>query len=75
MYKDLWWKALLIAFLIVISVLYVYPPSEKLKQGLDLAGGTSLIYEIDTSDLKPADRKDLAKNMIPILLKRPDARR
>lgn len=72
MYRDLRWKALLIAFLIVVSVIYVYPPSEKLKQGLDLAGGTSLIYEIDASDLAPADRRDLAKNMIPILLKRID---
>jgi SecD/SecF fusion protein len=72
MYKDLSWKALLIAFLIIVAVIYVYPPSEKLKQGLDLAGGTSLIYEIDTSDLAPADRRDLAKNMIPILLKRID---
>ena len=72
MYRDLRWKALLIAFLIVVSAIYVYPPSEKLKQGLDLAGGTSLIYEIDASDLAPADRRDLAKNMIPILLKRID---
>jgi SecD/SecF fusion protein len=72
MYRDLWWKALLIAFLIFVSVLYVYPPSEKLKAGLDLAGGTSLIYEIDSSDLDPAERRGLAERMIPILLKRID---
>lgn len=72
MYKDLLWKAALVLFLIVIAVIYVYPPSEKLKQGLDLAGGTSLIYEIDASDLSPADRRGLAEKMIPILLKRID---
>jgi SecD/SecF fusion protein len=53
-------------------VIYVYPPSEKLKQGIDLAGGTSLVYEIDSSDLAPAERRGLAERMIPILLKRID---
>jgi SecD/SecF fusion protein len=72
MYRDLWWKVILVAFLIAISALYVYPPSEKLKLGLDLAGGTSLVYEIDSSDLAPAERHGLAERMIPILLKRID---
>ncbi len=72
MYKDLLWKAALVVFLIAVAGIYVYPPSEKLKQGLDLAGGTSLIYEIDASDLSPADRRGLAGKMIPILLKRID---
>ncbi len=72
MNKNLLWKMLLIVFLAALAVWNVYPPSEKIKQGLDLAGGTSLIYEIDTSDLEPQDRRDLAKNMIPILLKRID---
>jgi SecD/SecF fusion protein len=72
MYRDLWWKVILVAFLIAISAIYVYPPSEKLKLGLDLAGGTSLIYEIDSSDLEPAERRGLAERMIPILLKRID---
>jgi SecD/SecF fusion protein len=72
MYRDLWWKVILVALLIAISAVYVYPPSEKLKLGLDLAGGTSLIYEIDSSDLEPAERHGLAERMIPILLKRID---
>lgn len=72
MYKDLLWKAVFVVFLIAVSFIYVYPPAEKLKQGIDLAGGTSLIYEIDASDLAPAERKGLAERMIPILLKRID---
>lgn len=70
--KNLIWKTLVIAIVVVVSAIYVWPPQEKLKQGLDLAGGTSLIYEIDTSDLAPHEQKDLAQNMIPILLKRID---
>ena len=72
MVKDQIWKVVVILFAVVISALYLYPPQEKLKQGLDLAGGTSLVYEIDTSGLEPHEQKGLAQNMIPILLKRTD---
>ena len=70
--KNLIWKSLLIVAVIGLIGVNLYPPQEKLKPGIDLAGGTSLIYEIDTTGLKPAERKGLAQNMIPILLKRID---
>lgn len=72
MVKQQLWKIVIIIAAIVISAWYVYPPKEKLKQGLDLAGGTSLVYEIDVSGLSPQERKGLAQNMIPILLRRID---
>jgi preprotein translocase subunit SecD len=76
MYKGLWWKAPLIGFFILlsvsifVSVAYLYPLSQRLKQE-DRIGGTR-VYEIDSSDLAPAERRDLAERMIPILLKRID---
>lgn len=70
--KNLIWKIVLIIAVVAASAFYVWPPQEKLKPGIDLAGGTSLIYEIDTTDLLPHERKNLAQNMIPILLKRID---
>ncbi len=72
MNKNLIWKLLLIAGLTILAVWVVYPPQEKLKLGLDLAGGTSLVYEIDTTGLTAEERKGLAESMIPILLKRID---
>lgn len=74
------WKIALIAFIIVWSIVQLRPhwdPESKsiklnIKPGLDIAGGTSLIYEIDTADLKPVEVKGLATNMIPILMKRID---
>lgn len=74
------WKIALIAFIIVWSIVQLRPhwDSESksiklnIKPGLDIAGGTSLIYEIDTADLKPGEVKGLATNMIPILMKRID---
>lgn len=70
--KNLYWKVLLIIVLAGLAALNVYPPKERLKLGLDLAGGTSLIYEIDTQGLDRTERKGLAQRMIPILLRRID---
>jgi SecD/SecF fusion protein len=44
------WKPLLILVVLVGSVLALYPPATKLKPGLDLAGGTTLIYEVELPD-------------------------
>ena len=72
MNRNLIWKVLLIVLFTVIAAWNVYPRHLKLKQGIDIGGGWSLIYEIDTSDLTRAEQKGLAQRMIPILLKRVD---
>jgi SecD/SecF fusion protein len=58
--------------LAIFAALNVWPPSEKLKPGLDLAGGTSLIYDIDTTGLSGPETDNLAQKLIPILMKRID---
>ncbi|MHC4555291.1 MAG: hypothetical protein ACYSUS_08420 [Planctomycetota bacterium] len=70
--KNLIWKSVLIVIIVALMALNLYPPQETLKPGIDLAGGTSLIYEIDVTGLAVKERRDLAQNMIPILLKRID---
>ncbi len=45
--KNLVPKIVLIILLVVVAAWTLYPPSKTLKPGIDLAGGTSLIYEID----------------------------
>ena len=55
------WKWVLIVGLVVIAVLLLYPPQDKLKPGIDLAGGTSLIYEIDMTGLAQRERSNLAE--------------
>jgi SecD/SecF fusion protein len=72
MAKDQIWKIVLILIAVAAATLYMYPPQEKLKLGLDLRGGTSLVYEIDTAGLEPQERRGLAQNMIPILMRRVD---
>jgi len=70
--KNLTPKVILIIVLVLIAAWTLYPPSKTLKPGIDLAGGTSLIYEIDTQDLQEAEQKDLAQNMITVLRRRID---
>ncbi|MDD5327832.1 MAG: protein translocase subunit SecD [Phycisphaerae bacterium] len=72
MNKNLWPKFILIITLVVIAVWTLYPPDKTLKPGIDLAGGTSLIYEIDTQGLEGMEKKDLAQRMITVLRRRID---
>jgi SecD/SecF fusion protein len=46
------WKPLLIVVVLAVCGLSIYPPSQRLKLGLDLAGGTILVYQVDV----PADQ-------------------
>jgi SecD/SecF fusion protein len=70
--KNLVPKFVLIIVLVVVSAWTLYPPSETLKAGPDLGGGTSLIYEIDTQGLEPAKKKGLSRRMIDVLRRRID---
>ncbi len=72
MNKNLTPKIVLIIVLVVVAVWTLYPPNKTLKPGIDLAGGTSLIYEIDTHGLEEAEKKDLAQRMITVLRRRID---
>ena len=65
-------KIVLIIVLAALAFWTLYPPSKTLRRGIDLDGGTSLIYEIDTQGLEPHEKKDLAQNMITVLRRRID---
>ncbi len=70
--KNLTPKIIVIVILPLVAFWTLYPPTRTLKPGIDLAGGTSLIYEIDAYGLEPAERKDLAARMITVLRRRID---
>ena len=72
MNKQLTSKIAFIIVLILLAALAVYPPSEKLKKGIDLDGGVSLIFQIDTTGLKDPEKKDLSQKMITVLQRRID---
>ncbi|TFG49117.1 MAG: protein translocase subunit SecD, partial [Candidatus Brocadiia bacterium] len=70
--KNLTWKIVLIAVSVLLAAFILYPPGKTLKPGIDLAGGTSLIYEIDTQDVSANDKRNLSEDVITILRRRID---
>ena len=52
--KNAFWKWALLAGLVFGSIWIAYPPKEKIKLGLDLAGGVSFTVQIDTNRLAEA---------------------
>ena len=72
MNKNLLPKIILIIVLVVLAAWTLYPVQKTLKQGIDLAGGTSLIYEINTFGLTEVEKNDLSQKMITVLRRRID---
>lgn len=68
--KDVGQRLIIIAIAIVIAFVLLWPPSQKLRPGLDIAGGTSLIFEIDTKDAEAS--ANLAEAVKTQLQKRVD---
>jgi len=66
------WKLILVILLLAMCGFSIYPPAQKCKLGIDLAGGTSLLYQIDTSDLQDWEKRTIATDMIRILRQRVD---
>lgn len=65
-------KWLLVITVVALSIAVLYPPSEKLKGGIDLVGGSSLLYEIDTAGLQPAEQSGLSTRVMRVLKDRVD---
>jgi len=70
MEKNLGQRWVIIAVVIVIGAVLLWPPSQKLRPGLDIAGGTSLIFEIDTTAAE--NDPGLAERVKSLLQKRVD---
>jgi len=51
--KNLGYKFALIAVVTLAGLYAIYPPREKLKLGIDLSGGTILVYEVMRENLPP----------------------
>ena len=71
MHKVPAWKWLLLLVVIALAVWSLYPPQKKLKPGLDLAGGTTLVYEVAV-DPGVSDPKAVLEQTIEVLRKRVD---
>lgn len=50
MKKNLQWKVILVVAILALSIFFIYPPSQKIKLGLDLKGGIHLVLQVMTDD-------------------------
>ncbi|MCM8826827.1 MAG: protein translocase subunit SecD [Candidatus Omnitrophica bacterium] len=71
--NDLKFRLFIILVLIVLSCLYIYPPQDKLKLGLDLKGGMYILLRADTSNLPPQSVGDAVETAREIIRNRIDA--
>jgi SecD/SecF fusion protein len=62
-------KIALIVGSTLLGLLFMWPPSQKLKLGIDLSGGTILVYEVVRENLPPGFNMD---ELISALKKRAD---
>ena len=73
MNKNLRWKLIAILAVIVICAWAIYPPSQKVRLGLDLKGGVHLVLQVQTDDALRLEtetemvrlRDDLVKGGVP----------
>ncbi len=70
--RDIWWKIVLIGFVAALAFATVWPMDQKLKYGIDLAGGYSLLYEIDDSGMSAAEKAGLSERVMRVLRERVD---
>jgi SecD/SecF fusion protein len=73
MQRPLFNRFFILAVLIALALYYVYPPSEKIKLGIDLQGGTSYTLELDLSKIEDSFlKKQAVDKAMEILRKRVD---
>src|SRR5690606_1057818 len=64
------WKPLVIVLVLLGSIALIYPPERRLRPGLDLAGGTTLIYDVRVPE--DADAQQTIDDLINVLRDRVD---
>jgi SecD/SecF fusion protein len=67
--KRFAWKIALIVGFTLVGLLSMWPPQQKLKLGIDLSGGTILVYEVITDN---TNRSVVMEDLISALKKRAD---
>ncbi|HKQ49644.1 MAG TPA: protein translocase subunit SecD [Phycisphaerae bacterium] len=70
--RDLWWKIVIVGALAALGFASIWPLDQKLKYGIDLYGGYSLLYEIDDTGLEGFEKQGLAEEVMKVLRERVD---
>ncbi len=71
--KTLNYKLLFVLAIIGVCVWQIYPPTKKIKRGLDLLGGMQLMLQVEKSGLKKETAKDITDRSLEVIRNRIDA--
>ncbi len=66
------WKPIVVVLVIALFALLLYPPSTRLKPGIDLAGGTTLIYNVNIPEDTGRSNEQIIDETISVLRERVD---
>lgn len=67
--KNLFTRTALVLATIVFAVWAILPPEKQLRRGKDIAGGSSLVYQVN---LRPTDPPDTMSRMVELIKSRVD---
>jgi preprotein translocase subunit SecD len=70
--RDMWWKIVVTGTLTALAFASIWPMNEKLKFGIDLYGGYSLLYEIDDTGVANDAKRELSEKVMTVLRERVD---
>jgi protein-export membrane protein SecD/preprotein translocase SecF subunit len=70
--RDMWWKIVIVGTLVALAFASIHPTDEKLKYGIDLYGGYSLLYEIDDTGVANDAKRELSEKVMSVLRERVD---
>ncbi len=62
--KKVIWRIVLIVAVVAVAAWALYPPKEKIKLGLDLAGGIHLVLQVQTDDAIKAELDDASQRFV-----------
>ena len=71
--KNALWKWLSLIAFTAFSLALVYPPKDRIKLGLDLKGGISLVLQLDMEGLSADAREDALDRALEVIRNRVDA--
>lgn len=71
--KTLNYKLLFVLAIIGVCVWQIYPPTKKIKRGLDLLGGMQLMLQVEKGGLKKEATKDVTDRSLEVIRNRIDA--
>jgi preprotein translocase subunit SecD len=64
--KKVLWRVLLIVAVLAAALWSLWPPSEKIRWGLDLEGGVHLVLQVQTDDAVKAELDDSAQRLLSV---------